>query len=39
VGEALEALLQGVLDRPETNQREILLERLRERRASDAARS
>jgi len=34
VREALEALLEGVLDRPETNQRQILLERLRERRAS-----
>jgi tRNA nucleotidyltransferase (CCA-adding enzyme) len=39
VGEALDALLEAVLDRPETNHREILLERLRERRASDAARS
>ena len=36
---ALEALLEEVLDHPERNRKEILLERLRERRASNATRS
>ena len=39
VREALESLLEQVLDRPETNQREILLERLRQIGASDVTRS
>jgi tRNA nucleotidyltransferase (CCA-adding enzyme) len=39
VREALEALLEEVLDRPEMNQCEILLERLRQRRSSNATRS
>jgi len=39
VREALESLLEQVLDRPETNQHEILLERLRQLRASNVTRS
>jgi tRNA nucleotidyltransferase (CCA-adding enzyme) len=39
VREALEALLEEVLDRPERNRRDILVARLRERRGSNAARS